>query len=857
MPIEETEGLTYSDTTTSVINNPNFLLFMNFVIVLLALFITVYVVRKLLNLKTRKSESFKRVVILVKMAKEAEELAEKEDSSISKKKDLKEAIAITETLYSNFEGTQLRGFSYWRNRWLEFWTGAHSHITLEIFVQKGLIYFALVVPHYMTDYIEEQVLAIYPTAQLEVIDDYNIFQANSSIEGAYVTLTQNTILPIRTYKYLDTDPLESITNTLSKIEAYEGASLQIVLRPAHPKWRKKALAVTRQMQQGKKLNEALGSSNNWAYSLLSMPIRMVEVVVQSMFASKKTENTAVQSTPNKPDPSQKEEDLIKLIEENASKVWFETNVRIVVSAANKSRASGVLANIISSLAQLKQHRISNGFKQSFVWFKGSVIDDFIYRNFSERHKVVLSSEELASIFHFPLSSSGTQNIAWLATRTIAPPTNLPDEGVVLGSVSFKGKIIPVRMKQADRRRHLYMIGKSGMGKTTLMETMASQDIKNGEGVCVIDPHGDLVNDLLTSVPVERMDDVIYFDPSDTERPIGLNMLEATTPEEMDFVTQEMISMFYQLVTDPSMIGPMFEHSMRNAMFTLMANKEYPGTIADIPRMFTDTDFQKYALTFVTDPMVKAYWEKEMAQQSEQQKGEMLGYLISKVGRFVENGLMRNIIGQQKSGFDFDEAMNSRKIILVNLSKGKIGDINSSLLGLIIVSKITMAALKRASLPEEERKDFYLYIDEFQNYITDSISTILSEARKYRLCLTIAHQYIGQLVKNGDPKIKEAVLGNAGTIVSFKIGIEDAEIIAKEFAPAVNAFDLVNVEKAHGYIKLLIDNQSTKAFTMETTMVSRGPRELAEKLKQLSRLKYGRERSKVEAEILTRTKLGSK
>ncbi|HLD81630.1 MAG TPA: TraM recognition domain-containing protein, partial [Patescibacteria group bacterium] len=349
--------------------------------------------------------------------------------------------------------------------------------------------------------------------------------------------------------------------------------------------------------------------------------------------------------------------------------------------------------------------------------------------------------------------------------------------------------------------------------------------------------------------------VIYFDPADVERPIGLNMLEAATPEEMDFVSQEMVSMFYQLVTDPSMIGPMFEHSMRNAMFTLMANKENPGTIADIPRIFTDDDFVKYNLQFVTDPMVRAYWEKEMAKQSEQQKGEMLGYLISKVGRFVENGLMRNIIGQQKSGFDFADVMNNQKILLVNLSKGKIGDINSQLLGLIIVSKLTMAALRRAGMAEEERRDFYLYIDEFQNYITDSISTILSEARKYRLSLIIAHQYIGQLVKNGDPKIKEAVLGNAGTICSFKIGIEDAEIIAKEFAPTVNAYDLINTENFHMYMKLLVDNRSTRAFTVKTIYEPAGDPMLAEKLKQLSRLKFGRERKQIEAEVLERTKLG--
>src|SRR3989338_1475357 len=323
---------------------------------------------------------------------------------------------------------------------------------------------------------------------------------------------------------------------------------------------------------------------------------------------------------------------------------------------------------------------------------------------------------------------------------------------------------------------------------------------------------------------------------------------------MDFVSQEMVSMFYQLVTDPSMIGPMFEHSMRNAMFTLMANKENPGTIADIPRIFTDDDFVKYNLQFVTDPMVRAYWEKEMAKQSEQQKGEMLGYLISKVGRFVENGLMRNIIGQQKSGFDFADVMNNQKILLVNLSKGKIGDINSQLLGLIIVSKLTMAALRRAGMAEEERRDFYLYIDEFQNYITDSISTILSEARKYSLSLTIANQYLRQLVSGTDTKIRDAVLGTVGTLISFKVGVEDADILAKEFEPVFSAHDLVNIDQYNAYVKLLIDNAPARPFNIKTLPPAAINTPLANQIKQMSRSKCGRPKAEVEQEILIRTQL---
>jgi hypothetical protein len=483
------------------------------------------------------------------------------------------------------------------------------------------------------------------------------------------------------------------------------------------------------------------------------------------------------------------------------------------------------------------------------------ITDFIYRKFNEAKKIILNTEELTSLFHFPLSTTETPNILWLLAKRAACPVNIPREGLILGKNIYRNQETLIKIEKADRRRHIYIIGKSGVGKSVLISNMAKQDIQNGEGVCVIDPHGDLVEDILTCIPKERIDEVIYFNPSDTDRPIGLNMLEAKTEEQKDFAVQEMIAIFYKLFP-PEMIGPMFEHNMRNVMLTLMSDLENPGTIAEIPRMFTDPDFQKQWIDKLKDPIVLAFWEKEMAKTSDFHKSEMLGYLISKVGRFVENEMMRNIIGQSRSGFDFREAMDKKKILLINLTKGRTGEVNSNLLGLIIVSKLQMAAMARADLPEEQRHDFYLYIDEFQNFITDSIATILSEARKYRLNLIIANQYMGQLVQaNNDTKIRDAILGNAGTMISFKIGVEDAEILTKEFAPVFNEYDLINVEKYNAYIKLLIDNQTSRAFNIQTIPSQAGNLELAQKIKELSKLKYGRDKKEVEIEILQRTKLG--
>jgi len=371
-----------------------------------------------------------------------------------------------------------------------------------------------------------------------------------------------------------------------------------------------------------------------------------------------------------------------------------------------------------------------------------------------------------------------------------------------------------------------------------------------------------VEGVLEHIPKGRAEQVILFNPSDIDRPLGLNMLEVRNPEMSDFAIQEMIEIFYKLFP-PEMIGPMFEHNMRNVMMTLMADKDYPGTIAEIPRMFTDIEFQKYKVSKVTDPVVRNFWEKEMAKTSDFHKSEMLGYLISKVGRFVENEMMRNIIGQPKSAFDFREVMDQGKILLINLSKGQTGEVNSKLLGLIIVSKLQMAALSRADVPESERRDFFLYVDEFQNFVTDSFATILSEARKYKLSLTIAHQYLGQLIAAApgssaqNSKIRDAVFGNVGTMACFRIGVEDAEVMGKEFSPVFSEFDVINIDRFQAYIKLMINGTASRPFNMATLPPpAGGSLEMARAIKELSRLKYGRPRAEVTADILERSKLGS-
>jgi hypothetical protein len=778
----------------------------------------------------------------VTVPKEAAEKA-KEGREITTQT-IQEAIAISEAIFSAIGGLKAqRGIGKW-------FFGRTDCLSFEIIADQGLISFYVAVPKYLQEYVEQQIRANYNEAFIEEVEDYNIFTPIGEIRGAYLTFKRPHFFPIKTYKKMEVDPMSALTNVLSKLEKNEGAAIQFVMRSARKEWRKSGIKVAQEMQQGKKLGEAMGAGGG------TLGKAFGEIGKALGSSSKKPGDQMMKSQPEPYRLSPMEEEMVKGIEEKASKAGLDVNIRIVSSSPNRERAKMNLDNINNAFSQYNIYQYGNSFSRATPGGRPlkKLIKNFIHRGFAEKKKVVLNSEEMASLFHFPLPWTETPNIRWLLAKKASPPVNMPTEGLILGKAVYRGEETLVRIKREDRRRHVYVIGRSGVGKSVLMENMAIQDIKNGEGVAIVDPHGDFIEHVLPHIPKERIDDVIVFDPSDADRPIGLNMLEAKDEAQKDFAAQEMIAIFYKLFP-PEMIGPMFEHNMRNVMLTLMSDLNNPGTIAEIPRMFSDADFQKSWVAKVKDPVVRAFWEKEMAKTSDFHKSEMLGYLISKVGRFVENEMIRNIIGQAHSGFNFREVMDKKKILLVNLAKGRTGEVNSELLGLIIVSKLQMAAMGRADLPEEERHDFYLYIDEFQNFITDSIATILSEARKYRLCLTVAHQYVSQLVKNNDTKIRDAIFGNAGTMVAFRIGVDDAETMAKEFAPIFNEYDLLNVEKYTAYLKLLIDNTASKAFNMQTIPPQKGDAELASAIKQLARLKYGRDKSIVEAEILERTQLG--
>lgn len=749
----------------------------------------------------------------------------KGDPENEKNKELKDLISPMEVLLRNLHAMQetLKG----------------EYLTLEILSTQGFISFYASVPDTLGSLLEKQITAQYPSATVEEVDDPNIFPEQCATASVQLTLKKDFAFPIRTYKTFETDTLNAVTNALSKLdETTEGAGVQIVIRPIDDKWQKRGQHISSEMKAGKYSGDSLAKG-----VLKGLGGLLISGGDKSDGKSKSDEFKPLTSA---------QEKVVQMIGDKSAQPGFEVAIRLIAVAATPTEAKINLNNILSSFSQYTSE--VNRFTIAKLP-EDKVLSQFIFRLFSLGKPDILNTEEIASLWHLPTSRLETPNIRWMRAKKFPPPSNLPKEGITLGKSVYRGTESIIKMNDDDRRRHIYCIGKTGTGKTTWMQNLAYQDIMAGRGVCVVDPHGDMIDWLMARIPKERVDDVIHFYPPDTDRPMGLNMLEAKNPAQKQEIAAQMIAILYKLF-DPTgtsgMIGPMFEHYMRNAILALMADDETGATLVEIPRLLTDKEFRSQKIAKVTDPIVRQFWLQEYEQsQRGQQSADMLTYVISKLGRFISNEMMRNIVGQTHSAFDLREIMDSNKILLINLAKGLTGDLNSNLLGFILVSKIQMAALSRADIPESERQDFYLYIDEFQNVTTDSISIILSEARKYHLNLTIAHQFVAQL----DEKIREAVLGNVGTMVSFTIGATDVEVIGKQFAPEVSENDLINIENRNAYIKLLINGAVSKPFNL-TALPPMGEArpKVSQALKNLSRLKFGRDRRLVEAEIAKRNQI---
>jgi len=736
----------------------------------------------------------------------------------------------------------------------QFYAGMHSigdgkenrnenHFTIEIALSEDSDNFVVytAVPSKKADLFEKQLLGVHHNAKIiEVPDDYNIFSENAHVLASHAKLNNHDVFPIKTYDAFDHDPLNIILSIFTKMKKTgEGASIQFTICPKDEGILKKFNSVLEEVKKGVSVKDATAS---FARQIGKEAASFIKELFSSSSDSKE----------DKKEDKKIDDRAIENIKEKMKSTVMGVNIRIVVSAEEKIRAEQILSEIESSFNQFTESN-RNGFK--FERPKGSdlskLIRSFSYRSFSEDYAMPLNLRELATVFHFPYGVVSPQ-LKQSKSGSAPAPIEMGDKGVFLGTNTYQGKETPIYMSEEDRLRHLYIIGQTGTGKTSILKNMIVQDILNGNGCCYIDPHGNDVQDILGFIPKERIDDVIYFDPAYTARSMGLNMLEYDPkyPEQKTFVVNELMTIFNKLFTKESM-GPMFEQYFKNSAFLAMDNPENHATLLEITRILGNKEYRDSLLEKCRNPIIKEFWENAEKTTGDQSISNFVPYISSKFDNFISNDIMRPVVLQGKSSFNFREIMDNKKILLVNLSKGRLGEINANLIGLLLVGKIQMAAMSRADMYGQKMNDFYLYIDEFQNVTTDSIASILSEARKYRLSLTVAHQYISQLEEG----IKNAVFGNVGSMIVYRVSSEDANFVEQKFKPTFTSSDIMKLENFNSYVNMLVGGIPVKPFSMTShysiayNFAPKASPDLIEKIKELSYLKYGRPREEIEEEIM--------
>lgn len=750
-----------------------------------------------------------------------------------KNKNFKEFIGAMEQFYAGMQSISEEKFNLKDN-----------YFTLEIALSnisdEVVIYAA--VPNKYISLFEKQVLSFYSAAKIdEMTNDYNVFNEEGFSVGAYASFAQRAVLPIRTYESLDHDPMKNILNVFSKLKTEgEGAAIQIVIAPSGDRFINEFHHILNDVKRGLSVKKADDNYYKFSSALFN--------ISKELILGK-----------NKSDMEKEQKNIAKnVIDDNASEKIsnkikssiLKVNIRLVASAGNKDRAEFILNELESSFNQFNDPT-SNSFK--FERLSGSALKkffhDFSYRSLNNQDMIPLNLKELASVFHFPVGVSSQPQLKEAKAGVAPAPLEMGGDGILLGINNFRGKETKIHMSREDRMRHFYVIGQTGTGKTNILLNMITQDIRNGDGCCYIDPHGTDIQTILSRIPRERMDDVIYFDPAYTKRPMGLNMLEydQNYPEQKTFVVNELMGIFNKLFDMKVGGGPMFEQYFRNSAFLIMEDPSSGSTMLEITRVLADKKFRQMKLAKCKNPIIRQFWESAEETTGDQSLANFVPYISSKFDNFISNDIMRPVVLQQNSVFNFRKIMDEKKILLVNLAKGRLGDINSNLIGLVLVGKIQMAALSRVDMFGQKMNDFYLYIDEFQNVTTDSISSILSEARKYRLSLNVAHQYIAQLQDD----IKNAIFGNVGSMAVFRISPEDAQFLEPKFKPTFTAQDITKLDNYNAYMSMLVKGQPTKVFNLATIAPEEGNLDMVNDIKELSYLKYGRDREEVEAEIMGR------
>jgi len=729
--------------------------------------------------------------------------------------------------------------------------GKHEEnwMSLEIananFSQEIVFYVAVPTPR--KNLFEKQILSIFHNAKVtEKPDDYNIFNETGHTAGVYASFKQNSIYPLKTYESFIHDPLNVMLSSFSKVNRDgEGAAIQLIWSPAGDKYVKKYKNALDKIKKGAPLKEAIDIPDSISGEILH--------TFRDVFSSSPKTKKGGEEEEKKQEPI--DEGVVAEINKKISSAIVRCNLRLLASSNTKEEAEEILNSLKSSFNQF-----NNTLGNSLVWEKTekgdlrNLVKNFSFRIFDDGSALPMNLREVTSIIHFHTKAlSASEGLRQSRSATAPAPLDIGKDGILLGMNKHRNIDTEIRMKEDDRLRHFYCIGQTGTGKTTLLKEMIIQDMKIGHGVCMIDPHGSDLQDVIANVPLERFQDVIYFDPAYTARPMALNMLEFDErfPEQKTFVVNELFSIFQKLYgAIPESMGPAFEQYFRNSALLVMEDPASGNTLVDMSRVLSDKTYRDFKITKCKNPLVKQFWVNAEKTTGEQGLANYVQYVTNKFDVFLANDIMRPVIAQEKSSFNFRDIMDNKKILLVNLSKGRLGDINANLIGLILVGKILIAALSRVDMFGKNFPPFYLYIDEFQNITTDSISTILSEARKYKLSLNIAHQFIAQLEEG----IKDSVFGNVGSICSFRVGAEDSETLESQFTPTFAPSDLMNIDNYNAYLRLLVNGKPAKPFNILVPPPPQGNPEQIEKLKEMSYLKYGKPREEIEKLILEKYKI---
>lgn len=719
--------------------------------------------------------------------------------------------------------------------------------------KNGLRFYAAV-PSHTTKFVESQIYAQYPSAQIKVVQDYAAaFKPdNLKYELASATFTKPNFFPIKGFRDFETDPIASITSAMSSVGEDDSIWFQILFRPIPDGWQSEGQTYVKSVRSGTASAPAKPTA---AQSVMNIIVKEGSYILTDMvtgvltFKPRPIEDPKLAAKPQEVRISATQELELRAIENKMSRMAFEAQVRIFSAAPTQEKVD---SNMRSLLASLKQFSTStqNSFSSTLESSRESALEQYRTRTLDPNRQLLLSTEELATIYHLPSSNIETPTISWIYSRKSEPPSNLPvDNCVYLGNTTYRSKQIRFGLANGDDRlRHMYLIGKSGTGKSTMLESMIAQDIANGQGVGVLDPHGETIDKILERIPDNRIEDIIYFDPSDFERPIGLNLLELDDPGQKNLMASALVAAIKQHF-DYSW-GPRLEYLLNYAFLTLL---EVPGTtMLGVTRLMEDMNYQKFILHNVKDPLVVRFWENEFKEMRSNQKmvTEAIAPIQNKVNRFLASTTIRNILGQKKSTVNLWDAMNDGKIILMNLSKGKIGADNANLLGALLVSRLQFYALQRAKIPYDKRRPFYLYVDEFQNFATGSFEEILSESRKYKLGLYLTHQFTAQLPE----ELLKAVFGNVGTIASFGLGAPDAKVLEQEFAPYFTSEDIISLERFNIFIKLMVNGMTSRPFSARILVPWEDKNFLVpktdnrDKVIEFSRNKYGTDHKLVEERI---------